>query len=148
MKTNEVNSNIINTRMNLEEVLKSKEPKEEQKPVVKKDIVHITESKRESNILDKRLSPLELPLRVEKPFVNSEEFKAQEIDNALKKLNSSQGIQNKGIRFEKDNYYNQLIIRVYNTETGEQIKQIPPQDLLDFAKKSEEITGILFDKKV
>jgi flagellar protein FlaG len=148
MKTNEINSNMINTRINLEEMSKLKEPKTNDKPIVKKDIVHITESKRESNILDKKLSPLELPLKVEKPFVSKEEFNVQEIDNILKKLNSSSGASNKGIRFEKDNYYNQLIIRVYNTDTGEQIKQIPPQDILDFAKKSEEITGILFDKKV
>ena len=69
MKTNEINSNVINTRINLEEISKLKEPKIDDKPIVKKDIVHITESKRESNILDKKLSPLELPLKVEKPFV-------------------------------------------------------------------------------
>lgn len=148
MKTNEINSNVMNTKINLEEISRQKEPKEKDKPTIKKDIVHITESKRESNILDKKLSPLELPLKVEKPYVSKEEFDVKEIDNALKKLNSSSGASSKGIRFEKDNYYNQLIIKVYNTETGEQIKQIPPQDILDFAKKSEEITGILFDKKV
>lgn len=41
-----------------------------------------------------------------------------------------------------------MIVRVYNRETGDIIKQIPPQDMLEFAKKSEGITGILFDKTV
>ena len=66
----------------------------------------------------------------------------------LKKLNVNTDIINKGIRFEKDNYYDKMIVRVYNRETGDIIKQIPPQDMLEFAKKSEEITGILFDKTV
>ena len=115
-----------------------------EKPEIKKDTLHISESKRESNVLDNKITDISPTPKVAKTTLNQE----QQLDNLLKKLNVNTDIINKGIRFEKDNYYDKMIVRVYNRETGDIIKQIPPQDMLEFAKKSEEITGILFDKTV
>lgn len=152
MKINEINKEIPITKQNLNEIQKKAEKEDisKIKHETKKDMVHITESKRESNILDKKinLADIPAPVKLERTAYNKENVKEQELDVALKKLNTNTDITNKGIRFEKDNYYDKIIVRVYNTETGEQIKQIPPQDLLDFAKKSEEIMGILFDKTI
>ena len=114
------------------------------KPEIKKDTLHISESKRESNVLDNKITDISPTPKVAKTTLNQE----QQLDNLLKKLNVNTDIINKGIRFEKDNYYDKMIVRVYNRETGDIIKQIPSQDMLEFAKKSEEITGILFDKTV
>ena len=150
MKINEVNREIPVTNQNLLEPKKNKEEVLEVKPQAKKDNIHITESKRESNILDQKvnLTDIPAPVKLERTAYNKENIREQDLDIALKKLNTNTDIINKGILFEKDNYYDKIIVRVYNRETGEQIKQIPPQDLLDFAKKSEEITGILFDKTI
>jgi flagellar protein FlaG len=115
-----------------------------EKPEIKKDTLHISESKRESNVLDNKITDISPTPKVAKTTLNQE----QQLDNLLKKLNVNTDIINKGIRFEKDNYYDKMIVRVYNRETGDVIKQIPPQDILEFAKKSEEIAGILFDKTV
>lgn len=142
MKTNEIR------RENLMVKLESTEPVQKrmvvEKPEIKKDTLHISESKRESNILDNKITDISPTPKVAKTTLNQE----QQLDNLLKKLNVNTDIINKGIRFEKDNYYDKMIVRVYNRETGDIIKQIPPQDMLEFAKKSEEITGILFDKTV
>ena len=142
MKTNEIR------RENLMVKPESIEPVQKrmvvEKPEIKKDTLHISESKRESNILDNKITDISPTPKVAKTTLNQE----QQLDNLLKKLNVITDIINKGIRFEKDNYYDKMIVRVYNRETGDIIKQIPPQDMLEFAKKSEEITGILFDKTV
>ncbi|MBP6408859.1 MAG: flagellar protein FlaG [Fusobacteriaceae bacterium] len=142
MKTNEIR------RENLMVKPESIEPVQKrmvvEKPEIKKDTLHISESKRESNVLDNKITDISPTPKVAKTTLNQE----QQLDNLLKKLNVNTDIINKGIRFEKDNYYDKMIVRVYNRETGDIIKQIPPQDMLEFAKKSEEITGILFDKTV
>ena len=142
MKTNEIR------RENLMVKPESIEPVQKrmvvEKPEIKKDTLHISESKRESNVLDNKITDISPTPKVAKTTSNQE----QQLDNLLKKLNVNTDIINKGIRFEKDNYYDKMIVRVYNRETGDIIKQIPPQDMLEFAKKSEEITGILFDKTV
>jgi flagellar protein FlaG len=142
MKTNEIR------RENLMVKPESTEPVQKrmvvEKPEIKKDTLHISESKRESNVLDNKITDISPTPKVAKTTLNQE----QQLDNLLKKLNVNTDIINKGIRFEKDNYYDKMIVRVYNRETGDIIKQIPPQDMLEFAKKSEEITGILFDKTV
>lgn len=142
MKTNEIRRENIIVKPEITEQVQKKMVVE--KPEIKKDTLHISESKRESNVLDNKITDISPAPKVAKTTLNQE----QQLDNLLKKLNVNTDIINKGIRFEKDNYYDKMIVRVYNRETGDIIKQIPPQDMLDFAKKSEEITGILFDKTV
>lgn len=142
MKINEISKNNLEIKPTLNEAIPKKIPAE--KAQMRKDMVHISESKRENNILDNKIADIVPTPKVEKISVSQE----QQLDNLLKKLNVNADITNKGIRFEKDNYYDTMIVRVYNRETGDVIKQIPPQDMLEFAKKSEEITGILFDKTV
>ena len=142
MKTNEIRRENIIVKPEITEQVQKKMVVE--KPEIKKDTLHISESKRESNVLDNKITDISPAPKVVKTTLNQE----QQLDNLLKKLNVNTDIINKGIRFEKDNYYDKMIVRVYNRETGDIIKQIPPQDMLDFAKKSEEITGILFDKTV
>ena len=142
MKTNEIRRE--NLMVNPESIKPVQKRMVVEKPEIKKDTLHISESKRESNVLDNKITDISPTPKVAKTTLNQE----QQLDNLLKKLNVNTDIINKGIRFEKDNYYDKMIVRVYNRETGDIIKQIPSQDMLEFAKKSEEITGILFDKTV
>lgn len=142
MKANEIRRDNILVKPEFTEQIQKRVAVE--KPEIKKDTLHISESKRESNILDNKITDISPAPKVAKPTITEE----QQIDNLIKKLNVNTDIINKGIRFEKDNYYDKMIVRVYNRETGDIIKQIPPQDMLEFAKKSQEITGILFDKTV
>lgn len=142
MKINEIKKNNLEIKPTLNEMIPKKTLEEKVK--LRKDIVHISESKRENNILDNKISDVVPASKTQKITLTQE----QQLDNLLKKLNVNADITNKGIRFEKDDYYDTMIVRVYNRETGDVIKQIPPQDMLEFAKKSEEITGLLFDKTV
>ena len=73
-------------------------------------------------------------------------YEEKKIDDAIKKMNVNSDILNKNLKFEKDYYYDKLIVKIYKKETGDEIKQIPAKEVLEFAKKSEEIIGLLFDE--
>ena len=42
----------------------------------------------------------------------------------------------------------EMIIRIFNRETEELLREIPPKDLLELHHKVAELRGILFDEKV
>jgi len=41
-----------------------------------------------------------------------------------------------------------VLVKVVSHETGEVIREIPPEALIELAEKMEEMTGVLFQKKV
>lgn len=40
-----------------------------------------------------------------------------------------------------------LVVRIFNRETEELLREIPPEDLLELHKKIAELRGVLFDEK-
>ncbi len=40
------------------------------------------------------------------------------------------------------------VVKIVDQDTGKVIKQLPPEELLDLAAKLEEMSGVLFDKKI
>ncbi len=56
---------------------------------------------------------------------------------------------NRKVRLEVDTELHSVIIKIVNRENGEVIKQIPPEELVDLAKKMKNIKGMsLVDKEV
>jgi flagellar protein FlaG len=43
---------------------------------------------------------------------------------------------------------NQIVVEIKNRETGELIKQIPTEEMLQIKEKMKELTGLLFDQRV
>ena len=64
-----------------------------------------------------------------------------EVQSYLKSLNIALDFQ---VKEDSDTF----VVKVLNGETGEMIRQIPPEELLTLHEKLEELQGILFDKKV
>jgi len=52
------------------------------------------------------------------------------------------------LHFEIDKETGEFVVQVRNSETGEIIRQIPPEELLKLMGKLEELRGILFNKKI
>ncbi|MFC1746877.1 flagellar protein FlaG [Candidatus Neomarinimicrobiota bacterium] len=52
------------------------------------------------------------------------------------------------IAFDVDEATGKDIIKVLNKETGEVIRQFPPEDLLTLAAKMQEISGLIFNREV
>jgi flagellar protein FlaG len=59
-----------------------------------------------------------------------------------------EAIHRVGLQFSVHEDTGQTVVRVVDKDTGELIRQIPPQELLDLASKLEDMMGILFDKQV
>jgi flagellar protein FlaG len=48
--------------------------------------------------------------------------------------------------YERD--YDTFVVQVLRKDTGDLIRQIPPQELLELSKRLQELVGILFKEKV
>ncbi|HEC98365.1 MAG TPA: flagellar protein FlaG [Nitrospirae bacterium] len=55
---------------------------------------------------------------------------------------------NRTIRMEVDNELHRVIIKLIDKKSGEIIQQIPPEDLIELAKKLRSGEGIFLDKEV
>ena len=49
------------------------------------------------------------------------------------------------LNFSQDKDLEQLVVKVMNHDTGEVIRQLPPENMLQMAKRMEELTGLLMD---
>ncbi len=49
------------------------------------------------------------------------------------------------VRFEKDDKYSDLIVKIFDNDTQEVIRQIPAEELLNFKVTFEELVGNLVD---
>ncbi len=52
------------------------------------------------------------------------------------------------IRLDVDDELHRVIIKLIDKETGEVIRQIPPEELIELAKKMKDIEGLFVDKEV
>ncbi|MNI49837.1 flagellar protein FlaG [compost metagenome] len=94
------------------------------------------------------------------PAQSSEQVKAQAVGPAdspksqeqiiadlQKAIDAIQGPQ-KSLEISVHKETHAIMIKVLNKETGELIREVPPEKILDLAARMMEITGIIVDKKV
>jgi len=73
-----------------------------------------------------------------------EEQKVKSIERALEAVKSHQTLLEMSVH-EKTN---EVVIKVLDKETGELIREVPSEKILDMVSKFMEMNGILFDEKV
>ncbi|NVL89818.1 MAG: flagellar protein FlaG [Desulfobacterales bacterium] len=56
-------------------------------------------------------------------------------------------IRNIGLEFSVHKETNRIKVTVFDKDTGEMVREIPPQEVLNLVAKIDEMMGILFDKK-
>ncbi len=56
-------------------------------------------------------------------------------------------INNVELKFNKDDETGQTYVKIVDKETGDIIREIPPEEVRKLAEKLEEMVGILLDKK-
>jgi flagellar protein FlaG len=71
---------------------------------------------------------------------------SQELLDGLGK--DMESMHNVGLQFSVHDASGRTIVKVVDKETKKLIREIPPEQVLDFAVKMQEMIGILFDKKV
>ena len=73
--------------------------------------------------------------------------KPVDVNEAIEKLNKFVQSQKKHVNFSVDDATHSTVIKFFKTETGELIKQFPPEEILAMAAKIRESIGWLFDSK-
>ena len=62
------------------------------------------------------------------------------VNKALEQLNVK-------LSFNLNRDLDRMIVKVVNRETGEVVRQVPPEEMLEIAKRMEEMGGILLDER-
>ena len=77
----------------------------------------------------------------------TEYVKKQDFNDAINSVNDYVEMFNNKVSFSIDEK-SRKIIHVYDNNTGELIRQIPPEEMIQLIDKLEEIAGIIFNNKV
>ncbi|MEK5025610.1 flagellar protein FlaG [Paenibacillus sp. FSL M7-1046] len=78
---------------------------------------------------------------------DSQKSHEQVVAELQKAIDAIQGPQ-KSLEISVHEKTHAIMIKVLNKETGELIREVPPEKILDLAARMMEITGIIVDKKV
>ncbi|MBI5682831.1 MAG: flagellar protein FlaG [Deltaproteobacteria bacterium] len=79
-------------------------------------------------------------VRVERKEV----FKKKMMDAAADLL---QGLLNREVKMAVDGDTNRIMVKIIDAKTGDVVREIPPEEILNISKKLTSIQGILFDKE-
>lgn len=76
-----------------------------------------------------------------------EKPKQDDVKHAIEQLNQSVQAIQRDILFTKDRETGMDVIKVIDQKTHEVIRQIPPEEVVNLAKKMDEVRGMLFATK-
>jgi flagellar protein FlaG len=96
---------------------------------------------------DEALDPVLPKKQVAKTPEDVAKERRDELDKVVGKMNATAELHNYNLRFEIVNK-NRIVISVINTDTGEILRQIPPDDLVKAFQQMDDFLGLLVDKKV
>ena len=99
-----------------------------------KKIENVQNKKEEGSILDPGIA---------KPVV-----KEDELIQAVEQVNKSMDLINRSLKFQIHEETERLMVKVYDQDTGEVIKEIPPEEFLNMVAKLRESFGIFIDQYV
>lgn len=70
------------------------------------------------------------------------------LDKAIEDVNKHVGLTNRKFEYAIHEGTNKVVIRVFNSDTGEVIREVPPESRLDAISKMWEMSGIIVDSVV
>lgn len=84
--------------------------------------------------------------RVQSTLEATEKRQSDDLEEAVAKMNEVVRIFDRALQFEVVKPH-RIVIRVVDTRTGEVIRQMPPEKLLEAFYRMEEALGLLLDEK-
>ena len=125
----ELNINSINSQIGSNSKVQENSSIENQKEITRLDDIDYSENK------------------VNKKQELSEVVKKEDFNTTIDSVNEYVEMFNTKVSFTIDDKSRE-IIHVYDNETGDLIRQIPPKEMIELVDKLEEIAGIIFNNKV
>jgi len=77
-----------------------------------------------------------------------EKLDKNQIENLFKDIKEKFDYMNKYLKIEIDKDLHEPVVKIIDKRTNEVVRQIPPEYLLDLAKKIDKLVGLLFSKEV
>ncbi|MFC1564108.1 flagellar protein FlaG [candidate division KSB1 bacterium] len=88
------------------------------------------------------------PVRLEEPIPEPKPIDTEALEKIAEELNEDFRIFNAAISFSVDKNTGTTIVKIFDRDTEEVIREIPPEELLRLAAKLTDIIGRLVDKKI
>lgn len=73
---------------------------------------------------------------------------AEEIQKDLEMINEQLKSSNSSIQFSIDDKSNEIIVRIVDRDTGEVIRQIPPESIVRLRDSMRDMSGLFVEKKI
>jgi flagellar protein FlaG len=83
----------------------------------------------------------------DEPQLQNARQEKEKIEKVLKIINMAYKEVNVECSYSMDERTNTEVVKIINSETGETIRQYPPEDILNMIHKMYDMYGILMDKK-
>lgn len=128
----ESNINSINAKVNLNQNLNQSDSVKNQKEITKEDDINHVNNQKKLESKKQNLSGI---------------VKEKDFNETIDSVNQYVEMFNNKVSFTIDNKSRE-IIHVYDNETGDLIRQIPPKEMIELVDKLEEVAGIIFNNKV
>jgi flagellar protein FlaG len=77
-----------------------------------------------------------------------EKLDKEQIENLFKDIKEKFDYMNKYLKIEIDKDLHEPVVKIIDKKTNEVVRQIPPEYLLELAKKIDKLVGLLFSKEV
>jgi flagellar protein FlaG len=91
-----------------------------------------------------RDNAIEQPRKV----LQKETRSAEEIHKDLEMINEQLKSANSSIQFSVDDKSNEVIVRIVDRDSGEVIRQIPPESIVRLRERMKDMSGLFVEKKV
>ncbi|MGE5673671.1 MAG: flagellar protein FlaG [Mycobacterium leprae] len=75
------------------------------------------------------------------------EMRRAELEQAAERLNETAKVFNRALQFKVVDR-DRIVVKVVDTESGEIIREIPPESLVEAFKQVDKVLGLLIDQKV
>lgn len=86
--------------------------------------------------------------RLQERKADERQVAEQQLAKAAEELQSRLDEMGTNLQFEVDDKTESIVIQVTQRESGEVVRQIPAEEILDLKAKLENLIGVLFDKQV
>jgi len=73
------------------------------------------------------------------------ESASEALNDVIQEMRQYQGWGNFNIGFDRDDATNSLVVKIIDRETGETLRQIPPDQILRIRQHMQEAIGLVFD---
>lgn len=70
---------------------------------------------------------------------------SEELNEVIQEMRQYQGWGNFNIGFDRDEATDSLVVKIIDRETGETLRQIPPEQILRIRQHMREVIGLVFD---